>query len=70
MQPPVLVYADYSKPFIVQKDSRSYRLGAVLPQKKGWQGKGNSLRQQRVTTSSKEIPCAQVEISCVKVGCY
>nr|XP_022331797.1 uncharacterized protein LOC111129631 [Crassostrea virginica] len=66
VQPPVLAYADYSKPFIVHTDSSSYGLGAVLYQKQGGVEKVIAYASRGLRPAERNYPAHKLEFLALK----
>ena len=71
MTVPILVFADYSKPFLWETDASKDGLGAVLSQKQadGWYHH-HCLWQQSPNTSWKALSLNQTWVFSIKMGSY
>lgn len=64
--PPVLGYADFSKPFVVSVDSSTEGLGAVLYQEQDGLERVISYASRGLRTSEKNYPAHKLEFLCMK----
>lgn len=65
-RPPVLSYADYTKPFIVHTDASSEGLGAVLYQVQSGQEKVIAFASRGLRKSERNYPAHKLEFLCLK----
>ena len=64
--PPVLAYADFSKPFVLHTDASSKGLGAVLYQVQDGQEKVIAYASRGLRNSEKHYPAHKLEFLCLK----
>ena len=66
MSPPVLAYADFSKPFILHTDASTEGLGAVLYQEQDGQERVIAYASRGLRASEKHYPAHKLEFLCLK----
>ena len=64
--PPVLAYADFTKPFILHTDASTEGLGAVLYQEQDGVEKVNAVASRGLRNSERNYPAHKLEFLCLK----
>ena len=64
--PPVLAYADFSKPFVLHTDASTEGLGAVLYQVQEGQERVIAYASRGLRNSEKHYPAHKLEFLCLK----
>ena len=68
--PPILAYADFSKPFIVHTDASRDGLGAVLYQEQNGVERVIAYASRGLRNRERNYPAHKLEFLCLKRGCY